>query len=151
MRYEERIIKLTGDVHCFKTPEDKQKMYNRIKQSIRHMEELAAEVAGIPTLSEIIRDRIELDIDNAWEKYPRIAYEVDFALCGSDWAISELPLKELPKIVEEAVAKYGEELEQEIDSSLIRDEDGEIQSQGDMTGKHLAFLGWLKSYPVLDV
>ena len=129
-----------------RNPDEKSKLLETVNALLRSVEELRWQIEGPPTVYELIRAKIDAEIDSAWEKYPRIAYEVDFALCGSDWAISELPLKELPKIVEEAVAKFGEELEQEIESSLIRDEAGEIQSQGDLIDKHEEFRIWLKNY-----
>lgn len=79
---------------------------------------------------------LESETELAWAKYPEVSHWVDFALCGQmgeETAIRELPLSELPKIVNQAIAMFGEELEQEIKDA----------------GTHKAFLGWLETYPVL--
>ena len=95
---------------------------------------------------ELIRAKIDAEIDLLWVTHPQITHWIDYALCGSKWAIRGLPYRDLPTIFDAAIAKFGEELEQEIESSLIRDEAGEIQSQGDLTDKHKEFRIWLKNY-----
>ena len=89
------------------------------------------------------KELLESETDLAWAKYPDICFWVDFALCGQmrgESAIRKLPLSELPKIVNEAIAMFGEELEQEIKNS---------RGSVDYTDKHKAFLSWLETYPVL--
>lgn len=94
------------------------------------------------TNDELLRAKIEAETELAWAKYPEVSHWVDFALCGQmpEAAIRELPLSELPKIVNEAIAMFGEELEEEIKDT---------RSSVDYTDKHKAFLGWLETYPVL--
>lgn len=130
-----------------RNPDEKSKLLKTVNALLRSVEELRQQISGPPTVYELIRAKIDAEIDLLWVTHPQISHWVDYALCGSDWAIRGLPYREFPRIFKEAIAKFGEELEQEIESSLIRDEAGEIQSQGDLTDKHEEFLSWLENYP----
>ena len=133
-----------------RNPDEKSKLLETVNALLRSVEELREQISGPPTVYELIRAKQDAEIDLLWVTHPQITHWIDYALCGSNWAIRGLPYRELPTIFKEAIADFGEdwmdELEQEMESSLIRDEDGEIQSQGDMTDNHVLFCSWLEHY-----
>jgi hypothetical protein len=77
-------------------------------------------------------------------EFPEIYLQVDYHVSQNP----NLPMKDIPKLVKEAVAKFGKDLEEEMDRIIPRDEKGEksgIVNLGDYTKKHKAFLRWLET------
>ena len=111
-----------------RNPDEKSKLLETVNALLRSVEELRRQIEGPPTVYELIRAKTDAEIDLLWVTHPQITHWIDYALCGSKWAIRGLPYGDLPTIFDAAIAKFGEELEQEIESSLIRDEAGEIQT-----------------------
>jgi len=139
-----------NDEVIFANDEQRLHLLGKVNMLKRELEKLGEQIRKSPTAKEVKMAEFEAERKNCWDTYPNISDGVDYALCGSPstWQIRYLSYDPFFTIlVKEAIAEFGEELEQEIENSLIRDEAGDIQSQIDMTDKHKGFLNWLENYP----
>ena len=123
------------DKIIFANDEQRSDLLGKVNMLVQELESLREQIRRSPTAYEVDRTKIDAEWKDCWDNYPAITDSVDFAFCGSTWAISSLPFREAPRIVKEAVAKFGKELEQE------KDEHNTLDS-------HDAFNEWLKNYPV---
>lgn len=135
------------DEIIFANAEQRSNLLGKVNMLIRELETLYEQIRKSPTDSEVRQAKFEAKRKNCWDKYPNVSDQVDYALCGSTWAARNLPYDPFfPRMVEEAIAEFGEELELEIEKSWIRDEAGEIQGTASMTKMHIAYLDWLENY-----
>ena len=125
------------DKIIFANSAQRSNLLDKVGLLIREMKSLQEQIRKSPSVEEVERAKFEAEWDNCWDTYPAITELVDYAFCGSPstWAIKGLPFREAPRIVKEAIAKFGKELEQEADeqNSLF---------------SHVAFYEWLENYPV---
>lgn len=137
------------DEIIFANAEQRSNLLGKVNMLIRELQSLREQIRKSPTDPEVRWAKFEAKRKNCWDKYPNISDQVDYALCGSTWAARNLPYDPFfPRMVEEAIAEFGEELELEIEKSWIRDEAGEIQGTAPLNKMHMAYLDWLEKYPV---
>ena len=124
------------DEIIFANIEQRSNLLGKVNMLIRELESIREQIRLSPTTYEVERSKFEAEWKYCWETYPAITDLVDYAFCGSDnWPLKSLPLTEGPRIVKEAVAKFGKELEQE-------------KCEYNNLFHHDEFYKWLENYPV---